>query len=191
MKAGPPVKKKLKTNEEKILRAKEYEMHCDGKFQSIWQTRFKWLLYDSNHKKMYCTTCRSVFGPVGSKPPNTISSRFLKLLAGPFVVGSSNFKKDVLNGHKFSDGHIFAVEQQRIKCKPLEEAPGRQIIKTMNRSAFDKHGFLLLNAHALAIKKRPFSDYEWMCALDKTKGLDIGQTYLNVKSCLVFVKAIA
>ena len=36
---------------------------------------------------------------------------------------------------------------------------------------------LFRNAHAIAKAGRPFSDMQWMCALDEKKGLDVGMSY--------------
>ena len=34
-----------------------------------------------------------------------------------------------------------------------------------------------LNAHAIAKQNRPLTDYKWLSQVDKSKGLDIGNTY--------------
>ena len=36
---------------------------------------------------------------------------------------------------------------------------------------------LFRNAHAITKAGRPFTDMEWMCALDEKKGLDVGELY--------------
>ena len=36
---------------------------------------------------------------------------------------------------------------------------------------------LFRNAHAIAKAGRPFSDMEWMCALDEKIGFDVGASY--------------
>ena len=53
--------------------------------------------------------------------------------------------------------------------------------------------FLFRNAHAVMKHNRPISDYmyTWLCELDKAKGSDIGQTYLNNKASLEFIKSIS
>lgn len=38
---------------------------------------------------------------------------------------------------------------------------------------------------------RPLNDFTWLCSLDKMKGLDLSDTYLNNKAALQFVKSIA
>ena len=47
------------------------------------------------------------------------------------------------------------------------------------------------NCHALVVKNRPLSDYEWMCQLDETKGNILGKTYRNTESVKSFIAAIA
>ena len=49
---------------------------------------------------------------------------------------------------------------------------------------------LFRNAHATAKAGRPFSDVEWMCALDE-KGLDVGASYRTDKKCCEFIHCIA
>jgi hypothetical protein len=46
------------------------------------------------------------------------------------------------------------------------------------------------NCHALVVKNRPLSDYEWMCQLDETKGIILGKTYRNTGSVKSFIAAI-
>jgi hypothetical protein len=43
----------------------------------------------------------------------------------------------------------------------------------------------------LAKHDRPYSDFAWLCQLDKRKGLSVGETYLNDKNCKIFTHAIA
>jgi len=50
---------------------------------------------------------------------------------------------------------------------------------------------LFRNAHAIAKAGRPFSDMEWMCALDEKKGLDVGASYRTDKKCCEFIHCIA
>ena len=47
------------------------------------------------------------------------------------------------------------------------------------------------NCHALVVKNRSLSDYEWMCQLDETKGIILGKTYRNTGSVKSFIAAIA
>jgi hypothetical protein len=47
------------------------------------------------------------------------------------------------------------------------------------------------NCHALVVKNRPLSDYEWIYQLDETKGIILGKTYRNTESVKTFIAAIA
>ena len=46
---------------------------------------------------------------------------------------------------------------------------------------------LFRNVDALIKKRRPFTDFIWMCELDEIKGVYIGETYRNEKQVLVIV----
>ena len=52
--------------------------------------------------------------------------------------------------------------------------------KTLNllkSSEVHRLAYLFRNAHAIAKQNRPLTDYKWLCHIDKSKGLDIGNTY--------------
>ena len=49
------------------------------------------------------------------------------------------------------------------------------------QSVMSQLAVLLRNAHAIAKAGRPFTDMEWMCALDEKKGLDVGALYSTDK----------
>ncbi|KAL5466710.1 hypothetical protein EMCRGX_G030858 [Ephydatia muelleri] len=58
-------------------------------------------------------------------------------------------------------------------------------------TSFCSEALLFRNAHAIAKAGRPFSDMEWMCALDEKKGLDVGASYRTDKKCCEFIHCIA
>ena len=57
----------------------------------------------------------------------------------------------------------------------------------MNKNVFNRMTNLFRNVHALIKKRRPFTDFIWMCELDEIKGVYIGETYRNEKQVLVIV----
>lgn len=87
-------------------------------------------------------------------------------------------------------GHAEAVTRVAAKKEPLNTDANR-IIQSLHKSTNEKVDKLFKTAHALAKKSRPFSDFSWQCDLDKSKGLDVGSTYQNDKSCRVIIGAIA
>jgi len=59
------------------------------------------------------------------------------------------------------------------------------------KSEYDRLVMKFMNAHAVAMHHKSFRDYLLLCKLDKMKGLDVGDTYLNDKAAASFVKSIA
>jgi hypothetical protein len=43
-------------------------------------------------------------------------------------------------------------------------------------------------AHSVCKNNRPLTDFIWLCQLDKVKGLDIADTYMNEKAATNFIK---
>jgi hypothetical protein len=61
----------------------------------------------------------------------------------------------------------------------------------LNKDIFIKLDKMFRNCHALVVKNRPLSDYEWIYQLDETKGIILGKTYRNTESVKTFIAAIA
>ena len=62
---------------------------------------------------------------------------------------------------------------------------------TAEQAQVSQLALLFRNAHAIAKAGRPFTDMEWMCALDEKKGLDMGMSYRTDKKCCEFIQCIA
>lgn len=71
------------------------------------------------------------------------------------------------------------------------DRPAEKALQQLNADIFEKLLLLFRNAHALAKHDRPYSEFAWLCQLDKRKGLNVGETYLNDKNCKIFIHAIA
>jgi hypothetical protein len=78
----------------------------------------------------------------------------------------------------------------KAKLKSHEESSAAKIIQTLNKDIFIKLDKMFRNCHALVVKNRPLSDYEWMCQLDETKIIILGKTYRNNESVKSFIAAI-
>ena len=50
---------------------------------------------------------------------------------------------------------------------------------------------LFRTCHAMALKGRPFTDYTWLCKLDRQKGVDIGNMYQRDKFAQKFTHYVA
>jgi hypothetical protein len=47
-----------------------------------------------------------------------------------------------------------------------------ETLKLLKSSEVHRLAFLFRNAHAIAKQNRPLADYEWLCQVDQSKGLD-------------------
>lgn len=151
-----------------------------------WRQEFAWLLDDG--QVMYCKVCRAVYGPLADKGR---TDKYRKYSAGPFVVGSQSLRHDGLVSHQLSAGHKEAEDIHKAKNAPQGQQPAQKLLKTLNDQNFCRLEKLFRSAHAIVKKCRPVSDFQWMCQVDVKKGVDIGQTYRNDKSCKEFIVAMA
>lgn len=157
-----------------------------------WKEEFKWLISDetaTNSGKLYCQQCRGIYGPLAIR--KTASDKIKRYANGPFVVGSTNLKHDALTTHEKSEGHKYAVEITASRNKPQGESSAEKILHSLNKATVSKLEKLFRNAHAVAKKSRPITDYVWLCELDEQKGVHLGSTYKNHKSCKEFMVSIA
>ena len=71
------------------------------------------------------------------------------------------------------------------------ESDAEKMLQKMTTEAMEEMSLLFRNVHALACHGRPFTDYTWLCSLDKAKGLHIGTIYQNNKEATTFCHYIA
>jgi len=69
------------------------------------------------------------------------------------------------------------------------ENKAQKIICDLNEDALALSPFL--TCPSLALYNRPFTDYEWVYQLDRSKGLYIGSMYNNITSAKQFTAAVA
>jgi hypothetical protein len=104
-----------------------------------------------------------------------------------FVTVSSNFKLESVISHETSEQHLRSVDKQSAKENSTVNSAAAKIVQSLNKKVFNRMTNLFRNVHALIKKRRPFTDFIWMCELDEIKGVDIGDTYRNEKQVLVIV----
>jgi hypothetical protein len=110
--------------------------------------------------------------------------------------GCTNFRISTIEDHETSAMHRNAIAIETAKSalasasdiRAMDAGKALMSLKTAEKARIM---YLMRNAHAVIKHNRPISDYTWPCMLDRTKELDIGQTYLNNKAALEFIKAIA
>ena len=67
-----------------------------------------------------------------------------------------------------------------------KSAAGQSLIK-LNRYQKPRLMAMVRNAHALAKYNRPIKDFVWLCELDRAKGTDVGDTYVNQQKGREFI----
>ena len=125
---------------------------------------------------MTCQTC------IKYEPKNT---------ENVWISGCSNFKKYALDKHNTSKNHTDYERQNKAEQAEPGTSTAEKSLTAMNSVVQNRIKRLFRNAHALAKHSRPYTDYNWICKLDITKELDVGQTYTNEKACVAFIHYIA
>ena len=108
-----------------------------------------------------------------------------------FLKGCSKRKISAVTDHEHSQMHTKAVEQKNVKTSTVEESKAAKVLRSLKENERYRLNILFRNAHAVIKNNRPFTDFDWLCSLDKVKGIDIGETYLNRKAALQFGMGIA
>ena len=173
-------KPKKRTAEEKLDLGREYDKAKRVRtFQGSWKINRPWLYIEPGKdgvQTMFCKVCKE--HPEVSDPNSQL------------VVGTSNMKIETLTKHESSHKHIKAAAAANAHDAP-GKMPADKMIRQMNETQFARLQRLFLTSHALVSKGRPFTDFKWLCALDKAKETDIGDTYNNDKACRSFAYYIA
>lgn len=180
---------KKKTTEERTeqnqKRWKEYEAkRPERKFLNSWKHNRPWLSYENG--VMTCSICKSYYQSVSSS--SNLKGK------NAFIEGSKNLKLSTIQDHEACKGHLSAVQNTKAKAstaiETLKSDSGKALM--MMKSA-ERHRLVHLfrNAHAVGKNGRPLRDYTWLCQCTAANGVDIGKTYLNEKSALVFLSYIS
>ncbi|KAG1692601.1 hypothetical protein GQR58_007245 [Nymphon striatum] len=87
--------------------------------------------------------------------------------------------------------HLYPTKNETAKASKPGDMPADRALAKLNDNNFERLGKLFRNAHAIVKNCCPMTDFTWMAKLDKAKDVDIGETYLNDKSCKEIIVAIA
>ena len=113
-----------------------------------------------------------------------------KVQSHTFITGCKNIKKSAVDDHCRSAAHQQAVAKEKKDSQPVEKSSAGRALLALKDKERTRMSILFRNAHAVATQNRPYRDYVWKCDLDRAKGLDIGETYINDQACAVFVDNI-
>ena len=150
---------------------KRYEAHRERKFIPQWEEGRKWLRFDPQVNKMYCTWC------IENNVPDC-----------KFVYGTDNFKLCAVKQHEESKHHKHIAAKYD---KPRSQSDAKKCMQMLQKADYDRLTIKFRTAHAVAKYQKSFRDYTLICRLDAAKGLDVGAQYINDKAGATFVKSIA
>jgi hypothetical protein len=176
--ANPGKKRKNATpsEEEKKLQQQKYEeRRPDRKFLDKWLVGRPWLLYDNDI------------------PDKSYVNNEFKKNMNTFIAGCKNFRFSTIADHESSRIHIKASEFVKSKNMPDNEIMNSEAGKAVSQlkaAETSRLSILFRNAHSVCKNNRPLTDFIWLCQLDKVKGFDIGETYMNEKAATNFIKYI-
>lgn len=146
MGAAPP-SKTMKTPQNKLETQRMYESSKRKRaFNPQWKIGHPWLELTDGNDTMICTTCRTA-----GKIDSSILSK------NSFAAGSQSFKLESIKIHEASNKHQLAKQVVKSIVAP-EQRPAHKILTTLRQEDIDKLSHLYRTCHALAMKKRPFSD---------------------------------
>ena len=113
----------------------------------------------------------------------------------PFIFGGISFRKSAFDKHACSTNkfHAFAIIRKVNvdKIESGERSGAQNALLALNGNQRSKLKYLFINACALMLKGRPYSEYEFYVKMDKVRGIDVGTTYLNRKAAMEFRSAIS
>ena len=189
--ARPGLKRKTEPDTSEQAKKKEKSKADEAKrvrsLNENWKKDRPWLVFNYELNSMTCSVCIDYYGQ--SKAGNSNLKH-----QHTFLTGCTNLRLSAIADHESSKYHEAATEKTNAKNSTGKEVKDSKAGKTLNllhQAKRHKLAYLFRNAHAVAKQNMPLSDYQWLCDIDKAKGLDVGDTYLNQKAALKFLNCIA
>ena len=134
-------------------------------------------------------------------PLQTFETSFIEypsveeIKSSPFLYGCFSFRVGNLQSHGALSNHFHQRAKDAFNNIMKEKTRGgseADRAKTLLYTSERKHlTVLFTNAFAIMKSGRPFTDFEFLIKLDKAKGVEVGNTYLNRKQGFEFGLAIA
>jgi hypothetical protein len=195
---NPSPKKVAESVKLKKIRDTKYDQNkCVRGWDPRWAKDYPWVEYDAINIVMHCRACRE--------------HKYLSDPASAYVTraGCTNFSMTSLNQHKKSKRHEKVANRERERQRKrkidqvdvpvlesvatIDDTPddSARALDMLNVSIASRVQHLVRNAHAIAKNARSYTDFVWICELDRSKGVDIGCTYLTDKYCRVFQTSLA
>ena len=165
-----------KTEKRKKL-SKEYEKDKRPvrEFDSKWEKGRPWLKYNKIKNTMTCSYCiqfiEEKYGKINVNSPD-------KIQKNQFLYGSNNFRTSSLHDHETTKLHQQAVDRHLAKVAPTKTEGYKCQVALLEKQR-KQLDLKFRNIHAIVMKNRPLSDFTWLTALDKAKGLEVGESHSN------------
>ena len=111
----------------------------------------------------------------------TLVSSNLKI-QNTFITGCSNFRLSAVVDHEKCKSHIAVVDiltAKSVTVDEIKQSTAGKALRKLKEADRARVSVLFWNAQAVIKNNKSLRDYVWLCQLDITKGIDIGETYLN------------
>ena len=156
----PETAKEPEKRKSKAQRDKDYDRKCTRLFKDSWFSDFTWLRKDDNLDTLYCHVCRMF-----PQSADTTSA----LYTGKSI--ETLLRKDTLTAHQTSSKHVSCVSKYEFKQKPSKQGPIEKSISKVEMHEISRYKKLFNTAYAVK-HNRPYSDYTFLCDVQKKNGAD-------------------
>lgn len=142
------------------------------KVQYKWKDEFPWLTVREEDQALLCSLCCNAPEVAGKSQ---------------FLTGCASTKKETMQKHAASNGHIRAQAAVLAKQKPIRETAIAQSLAKGRKDQEEKDwrevAVKMTTAFYLAKEELPFSKFQGLIELQKKNGLEVMSTYANNKTC--------
>ncbi|XP_044180490.1 uncharacterized protein LOC122961749 [Acropora millepora] len=141
-----------------------------------WKDEFPWLIVREEDQAMLCSVCCDAPHVAGKTQ---------------FLTGCTSTKKETMQKHAASNGHLRAQTAVLAKQKPVRETAIAQSLAKGKKEQEERDqrevAVKITTAYFLAKEEIPFSKFQGLIDLQKKNGLDLTSTYANNKTCVEMV----
>lgn len=141
-----------------------------------WKDEFPWLIVREEDQAVLCSVCCDAPHVAGKTQ---------------FLTGCTSTKKETMQKHAASNGHLRAQTAVLAKQKPVRETAIAQSLAKGKKEQEERDqrevAVKITTAYFVAKEEIPFSKFQGLIDLQKKNGLDLTSTYANNKTCVEMV----
>ena len=161
----------------KAQRDQDYDRQCTWSFKDSCFADFTGLQKDNTSDTLYCHICRMF-----PQSTDTTSALYVGKSSGTLL------RKDTLTAHQISSKPVSCVSKYEFKQKPSKQGPIEKSISKVEMHEIDRYKKLFNTAYAVIKHNQPYTDYTFLCEVQKKNGADLGNDHLFRDTCVVFQK---